>query len=284
MIEQAREAWDRGGDPAPLLDQARAAHEQAILFAPEQGFGYNNVGWVLLQHAWYRRGRGEDPGQTMSEAVTAFRKAIDRMGGYVDAWADLGAIHSIQAIYELEQGHDPRTSLDAATAALEEALKRNPREAQTHRYLGEVRGTRARWEADRGHGKSEDFESAAAEYEKAIDADPENHDIRLAFGHFCRLWAAAERTASRDADGQIRRGLDQIERVLGARTELPDALVARADLRFLQAETASRPEERRELAGQAFSDFSKALAQNPNLEHVWRRHATLAQQLSAGPR
>jgi serine/threonine-protein kinase len=284
LIEQAREAWDRGGDPAPLLDLARAEHQEAIVFAPDQGFGYNDVGWVLLQRAWYRRERGEDPGEMVSEAVTAFTKAVNRMGGYVDAWANLGAIHSIQAVHELEQGHDPRTSLDAATTALDEALKRNPRNAQTHRYLGEVRGIRARWEAARGPGNREDFEAAAAEYEKAIDAEPENHEVRMAFGHFCRSWAAVERTAGREPGEPIRRGLEQVERVLGARPELADALVARAGLRLLQAEAASRPEERRELAGQAFSDLSKALAQNPNLERVWRRQATLAQQLSAGSR
>jgi serine/threonine-protein kinase len=283
LIEEAREAWDHGGEVDPLLDRARAAYEQAILAAPAQGVAYNNVGWALVQRAYYQRARGEDPGKTVDEAVIAIQRAIELLRAYADPWANLGMVHSIRASYALDHGSDPRASLAAAHAALDEALKRNPRDAQTHLYLGEVRATQARWDASKGPGRREDFEGAAAEYQKAIDAEPENDDSRVAFARFCGAWATTERAAGRDASEPLRRGLEQAERVLAARPDLADARIARAGLSLAQAEAESHPDERRRLGAKALDDLRPAFATNPHLERVFRREAALAQQLATTP-
>ncbi len=51
LFEQAREAWDHGGDPFPLLEQAGQAARQAIEVAPQQGFGHHNVGETQAERA-----------------------------------------------------------------------------------------------------------------------------------------------------------------------------------------------------------------------------------------
>ncbi|AGP40472.1 serine/threonine-protein kinase [Sorangium cellulosum] len=281
LIGLAREAWDHGGDPAPFLDQALAAFNQAIAEAPEQGFGYHNVGEALVQRALYQSARGEDPGPTVREGIPVIQKAIDRIPQLAPPWANLGTLHTIHAEFQLTQARDPQASLAEATAALQQALRRNPSDAQSHRYLGEARATRARFLAGRGQARAVDFESAAEEFQKAMDLTPDDQDHRRAFGHFCRVWAEWQATEGRDPGPSLRRGLTLADQVLKARPEWPDARILRASLLLAEAQAAIRAGEQREEEGRAAEDFGKALAANPNLEHAWRRRATLAEQGAA---
>jgi len=281
LMGLAQEAWDRGGEPTPLLDQARAEFEQAIAAAPEHGFGYHNVGESLVQRALYQLARGEDPGPTVLQAVPIIRKAIERIPQHAPPWANLGKIHVLHAVFALTHAGDPTPSLAEATAALDQALKRNPRDTQSHRYLGEARGTRARYVAGRKQARPEDFEGAAEELQKAIDLAPENQTYRIGFAHFCREWALWQAATGRDPRPTLTRGLTLVNQVLAARPAWPDARVARASLLLAQSEVAVLPEPQRELSGRAVEDFNKALAANPNLEHVWRSQAVLAVRRSS---
>lgn len=277
----AREAWDSGGDPAALLDQARAAFERAIVAAPEQGASHNNLTQVFVQRALFQRARGEDPSATVREAIPLIQKAIELNPQQASPRANLGTVHALLADFERESAHDPQPSLAEATAALAEALHRNPSHTQSHRYLGETRATRARYLDSRRQARSGDFESAAEEFQKAIDLDPDDQDARLAFGHFCRVWAAWQAASGRDPLPQSRRGLALVNQVLEARPDWAEARVLRASLLLAQAQATREQEEQRALGGRAAEDFKSALATNPNLEHAWRSQATRAEQLSA---
>ena len=283
LMALAREAWDRGGDPTPHLDQALAAFELAIAAAPDQGFGYHNVGEVMVQRALYQLARGEDPGPTVRQAGPFIQKAIARIPQHAPPWANLGTIHALQAAFDLTHSRDPTPSLVEATAAFDQALRRNPKDTQSHRYLGEARATRARYLAIRKQAKAEDFEGAAEELQKAVDLAPKNHAYRVGFAHFCREWALWQAATGRDPRASLERGLALVNEVLAARPEWPDALVARASLLLAQAEAPRlAPEEPRELSRRAAEDFTRALAANPNLEHVWKG-ALLAARRAAPP-
>jgi serine/threonine-protein kinase len=281
LLEEAQDTWDRGGDPLPLLDEARAAFAAAITAAPERGVGYHNFGEAFLRCVMVRCARGDDPGDTASEAVAAIEKAVDRLGQHAQPWANLGAVHSLLASSTLEHGRDPTASLAAASAALGEALKRNPQDAQAHFYLGETLGAQARWADGKGSFRAADFERAAEEYRITLQAAPTRDDYAVAFAHFCRAWALAARAAGKDDVAPLTRGVEEIERVLRARSGLPEALVARGRLRLAQAEAASAPQERRARAGSALEDFNRGLAGNPNLERRYRPEASRAQRLAA---
>ncbi len=73
LLWQAEQLWDDGGDPEPLLTEARRAFEQARAVAPQQAFATNNLGEVEVTRASFQLARGEDPGPSASAAVKSYR-------------------------------------------------------------------------------------------------------------------------------------------------------------------------------------------------------------------
>jgi predicted Ser/Thr protein kinase len=192
LIEQAKESWDRSGDPFPLLEEARATFELAIAAAPQQGFGYHNVSEALLQRAVYERSRGVDSGPSLRAAMEASQKALERIPDFSQPWTNLGRAHVLLAASEL----DPRPSLTRASEALQNALTRNASDAEAWQWLGETRALKARWQARQGKARSEDFEEAAHAFQKSLELAPERQEARVAFDHFSQEWASWKKAAA----------------------------------------------------------------------------------------
>ncbi|ATB37221.1 protein kinase [Cystobacter fuscus] len=267
LIEQAREAWDHGGDPFPWLAQARQAALQAIEVAPQQGFGQNNVGEAHAERATYRDLSGEDPGPDLQAAAVAYQQASELLSGGAHFPANLARVHARRAAFELEHEQDPRRSLERAEAALRQAFERGTKEPQAWLTQGEVQGLRARWRAHQRRARAEDFEEAARSFEKALELEPRRLDYRVAFGHFCREWASWRREAGLDPLPALRRGLTLANEALAARPDWADALLLRASLRERSGSTGLDPEEQHE----AQTDLERALALNPHLTGWWKR-------------
>jgi eukaryotic-like serine/threonine-protein kinase len=281
LIDQAREAWDRGGEPFALLDQAGDACRQAIDGAPQQGFGYNNLGEVHVERATYRRFAGEDPRLDVQTAEAAYRKSFELLPGLAEPWSNLARAHSTLAAFELEQGRDPRRSVERAEEALRGAFERNAGEAQAWLYQGEVRGIRARWLARQHQARAGDFEEAARSFEKALELRPQRLDYRVAFGHFCREWALWQKESGLDPSPTLKRGLALADEVLAARPSWADALLLRATLLQEVELPGLTPEQRTASRQSAREAADLALALNAHLASWWKRQ--FAQGLAAAP-
>jgi hypothetical protein len=179
-----------------------------------------------------------------------------------------------------EHGRDPRLSLDHASAAIDAALGQNRNDAQAQLHHAEILGLRARFEARQGNGKAESFAVAADAFQKTIELAPENQDIRIAFGDFCRAWAAFQRETRTSPREVLQCGLSLVQSVLDRRPTWPDALVLRASLTLALAQDAQDPEKHKQ-AESARNDFADALSANHMLSKVWASQAALAQQLAA---
>jgi eukaryotic-like serine/threonine-protein kinase len=288
LMNQAKERWDRGAaaDAELLLDQARTAFEQAIAVAPDQGYGYNNLGELHTLRARFQRARDDDPSASIRSAVAALAQALTRIPDHPTFWANLGMAHAVEAAYELDHGRDPQASLAEAASAIHHALDKNPKLALAQHALGETRGLVARLRARRGQGGAEDFAAAVQAFQQAIDLAPEDQDAALAFGQLCRAWAAVQQDLGQDPGPSLQRGLALANQVLAARPTWPDARVLRASLYVLQAERAPDATARRAQATQATDDFASALAVNPGLglAEPWKRQVAQARQLAAPSR
>jgi serine/threonine-protein kinase len=262
LVEQAREAWDRGEAPLPWLEQAARAARQAIEVAPQQGFGHHNVGEAHAERATYRARSGEDPRPDLLAAEAAYQKASELLPGGAHFPASLARVHARRADFALARAGEPRGSLDQAEAALRQAFERGPREPLAWLVQGEVRGLRARWLARQRKARAEDFEEAARSFEKALELEPRRLDYRVAFGHFCREWAAWRKEAGLEPHPAVERGLALADEVLAARPRWADALLLRASLR-----------EEAGLAREAREDLDQALALNPRLTEAWKRRS-----------
>jgi serine/threonine-protein kinase len=269
LLELARESWDRGGNPSPFLEQARASFGNAIAAAPERGISRHNLSEVLLQQARYEHARGESPEASLRAAMSTVHEAMKRLKGFPQPWANLGTAHVLQAAFELEHGREPSQSLARAEEALRTAYTLNPQSAQTAQYLGESQALRARWKARRGQARDEDFEQAARHFQKALELAPASHATRLAHGHFCREWASWRARTGQDPEAPLTQGLAQAEALAAARPGWPDALILRASLLLLRAETSqgTAPLAWRQ---QAQEDLTQALTANPHFERPWK--------------
>ncbi|MFP2913216.1 hypothetical protein ACLESD_51075, partial [Pyxidicoccus sp. 3LFB2] len=87
--------------------------------------------------------------------------------------------------------------------------------------------------------RAEDFEEAARAFEKALELEPRRLDYRLAFGDFCREWAAWRKRAGLEPRPALERGLALVDEVLAARPRWTQALRLRERL-LREAPTAPR--------------------------------------------
>jgi serine/threonine-protein kinase len=189
--------------------------------------------------------------------------------------------YAVLAGYELEHGRDPRQSLDSASKAIDAALGQNRNDAQAQLYHAEILGVWARFQTRQGNGKAESFAAAADAFQKAIDAAPENQDIRIAFGDFCRAWAAFQSQIRTNPKDVLQRGLSLVQPVLDRRPTWPDALVLRASLTLALAQDGQDAAETRQQAESARNDLADALSANHMLSKLWASQASRAQQLAA---
>jgi serine/threonine-protein kinase len=280
LLAQAREAWDRGEAPGLLLEKALAAFAQAVSVAPQHGIAYCLSGEALALRATFREARGEDPLTDLAAAAAAVRQALEHNPENPSIHADLAMVWSTQASHELARGRDPRPSLQRADEAIQAALQRSPDDPDARFTLAETLGAGALY-ARRGNPQAGGYDEVAAAYERALTLDPDSLERKVAFGRFCRAWAAADGTTGKGAvPPALTRGLALAEGVLAARPSWPDALVLHADLLLVQARRAERPEARRALAGQSTATFRRAFALNRNLEQASRSAAAAAQALA----
>ncbi|QDE88204.1 protein kinase [Myxococcus xanthus] len=271
LFEQAKEAWDRGGDPSGLFEESLATLARAIDVAPQQGFAYHNVSEVLLQRAAYQRVLGEFPEERLRAAMASSSEAIERLPDFAQPRVNLARAHVSLALMAFEQQRrDPRRELSDAAQALAQALARNSGSAEGWQWEGEIRALRARWQAWKGRGRSEDFEWAARAFQKAMELAPEREDARLASARFRREWAAWLQ-ARGEAPGEIlEQGLHDIDGALALRPGWPAARLIRGQLLLLRANAATRPEVEGSLRRQGQEELAGAIAANPHLEHASR--------------
>jgi serine/threonine-protein kinase len=268
-LHLAREAWEHGGEPGPLLDEAQGWLERAILVAPKDHVAYGNLGWMHAQRAEYLRARGGDPGPSVRAAQKTLGQASERVGAFF-ILANLGRLHHTQAVFELEHGRDPSQSLAQASRALSRALDTHPKHVESALFRAKVGELRARWKARRGQAHAEDFEEAERLFRQALDLNPANQDSRLAFGHFLREWVSWKKESGQEPGPLLKRGLTLVEELLKEREgSWPEARVLRASFLLLQAE-GSAPSEQQRQWRQAREELTRALADNPNLEHAWK--------------
>ncbi|WP_224242469.1 serine/threonine-protein kinase [Hyalangium gracile] len=269
LVALAREAWERGEEPFPLLARAQAVLERAVAQAPGQGLELHFLAEAHAQRAAYRLAWGEPPGSEAQEALRLAREAIARLPGDARPWATAGRAHQLLAAFELTRQREPRPALTEADKALRQALERNPRSAEAWRSLAETRAVSARFSALQGRARREDFEQAAQAWREALALSSQPLEDRLALAAFHRDQATWEQRTGRNPKPTLRRGLALADEVLASRPEWAEARLVRALLRVALGQEPLRQGEHPAAWRQAEEERRAILAAHPNLRRAW---------------
>ncbi|MBN8226684.1 hypothetical protein JYK02_04090 [Corallococcus macrosporus] len=260
-LEQAKETWERGGDPTALLGHAEAAYVQATKLSPTQGtFGQAAVHVARAEYTWRR---GADPTEAAARAEALYRQTRPFLQAQKDErYAGLEKVDHLQARHLLEQGRDPEPTL---TRQYEEGewLRLLTRDRVVHhRASGEYFRLMARYSARTDPQKAEEqFKGAEQNYAEALKIEPSNQDVRLEEGHLFREWAAARKAAKQDPESLVSRGLARAEALLQERPNWAEARLLRAALLRMKDPASA----------QARADRDAALKANANLAQDWKR-------------
>jgi predicted Ser/Thr protein kinase len=234
LLDQAQVIWERGGNPFPLLEQARVASEQAISttsITPRSAYvRYYHLGLVHTRRARYLRARGEDPGPSVLEAEGIVKRGRDQRPDFADFSFILGSAHFIRAGFNVDRGRAPGPDLSHAEEELRKAVVQEPQQAKVWLQLGEVQALRVRWLAGSGKARAEDFEAAAKSYEKAIELAPDELEYSLRLGFHCSTWVTWQKQGGVKHDLVLKRGIELADQVLKVRPDWAEAQTLRASL------------------------------------------------------
>jgi serine/threonine-protein kinase len=143
-LQQAKRARDHG-DPLPALALALAAARLAVQIAPDNGYGYINVGCALLDRADYQRLHGVDPLPAARDAESALRQALEHLPDRPSIWRYLVNVHLLVAGVEIDRSRDPRDRLRLAGEAIDHARALDPSNVFAQGGRDKIRGLLEQW-------------------------------------------------------------------------------------------------------------------------------------------
>ena len=275
FFELARAAWESGKDPAPLLAKAQSAYGQAIKVAPEQFWGYANLGDLALWKA--RWSGGAEAEQALREAEAANKRALKVSPGNPLPLANQGRVFAMRIELALRGNEDPNKLLLEGEATLGKALAQDPRARDVLQSQGVLRLAATRWKALHGQAGPKDFELAAKAFHQALEVAPEHQETLLALAHLELDRAEWERATGKDAGPSLLESHKALDRILKVRPRWGDALALQGGLSLAEAEGLP-PAARSPKAKEALRNFKEAFALNSHLVKEWMPRAERAQR------
>jgi serine/threonine-protein kinase len=275
QAQRSRLAWEAGGDSQPLLAEAKESCRRAVAVAPNQVFGYLNLGDLLIWQA--RKGRGAAAARLLEEASRWLAKGLVVSPGNKEVLANLGRLEAARSEMAVRAGMDPSESLARGESILAKVLALNPRDQGARHYLGELRSAAANWKALHHSAASQDFERAAEPFLKVLDAQPDFQESTLALARLYLDRAAWERAVEQDPGPSLARAGSHLERIRSVRPGWAEPLALLGGM-TCEAAAALAPGHRGRKAREALQFFNEAFTLNKNLIGEWKPWAGRAQQ------
>jgi len=269
QLLQARHAWDSGAASGTALAAAQASFERAVAVAPDQVFGYLNLGDLLI---W--RARTEPGGRRLlGEAERWLRRGLRAAPGHRGMLANLGRLEAVRIEVA---GGDPALAGAAGEALLAKALAANPRDRDCLQYLGELRLAGVAWKVPRQRAATGDFRRAAEPLRQALQVSPGSPETALVLARLLALEAGWEDAHGLDSGPSAREARTLLERLRNARPRWGEPLAILGGL--AAAEAGAVPAAVRGVrAREADRLFEQAFALNRNLAEPWKPQAAQVQ-------
>ncbi|HEX6739658.1 MAG TPA: serine/threonine-protein kinase, partial [Vicinamibacteria bacterium] len=183
---------DRGGNPAPRLEEAERVARDAVNAHPARPEGHRALAAVWVFQARARRSLGGDVAGALRSAIASLELANSHGPGDWKTLQELGNAKANLAVQERERGADAGALLAESQKALEQAVALVPRLYTPQFNLGRTLGDAADDALLRGGDPRPQLDAAAAAYRRAIELKPDYPQAHNSLGVVLlnRGWAA----------------------------------------------------------------------------------------------
>ncbi|HJW33813.1 MAG TPA: protein kinase [Holophagaceae bacterium] len=274
--ELARLAWEAGEDPTPHVEQSRAAFEQAIAVAPDQGIGYLNLADLLLWKAQYLGSEA-----ALQEAGALLRKRMKAGPSGRDLLGNEGRRCALLVERAVREGRDPAAFIHAGETALAQALAQDPHYGDALLYLGQLRTAAAGWKVRHHQAGRATFEQALAPLDDLRALSPAHLEAALASIRLAVTKAAWERSTGQDPAESFALARQTLDGILKLRPRCAEALLLGGDLTLEEAEGLP-PGAREAKAREARRALEAGIALNRYLAPLGNPRLARARHLEAG--
>jgi eukaryotic-like serine/threonine-protein kinase len=183
---------DRGGNPAPRLEQAERVAREAVTAHPARPEAHRAMAAVWQYQARARRGQGGDVAGALRSAIASLELSATHGPGDWKTLQELGNAKASLAVQERERGADPTALLAESQRSLEQAVALMPRLYSPQFNLGRTLGDSADQALEHGGDPRPQLDAAAAAYRRAIELKPDYPQAHNSLGVTLlnRAWAA----------------------------------------------------------------------------------------------
>ncbi|MCY1046836.1 protein kinase [Corallococcus sp. bb12-1] len=216
QVQEQLARWrrNRGADPRPELEAARAQYLRGLAINPRIPNLHNGMGVALLMQAEEAWQRGGDPLPVLEQARASFEQAIAVAPGQGFAYANLGSLLARRCGYLLARGEDPRSSGSEALEILGRGLERMPGATWLRGLMGTVHVLQARFELDHGRTPGPELMRALEDLHAALAKNPQDAEMWLQLGKAQDLQARWKQPRGPLPSGELEEAAKSFEKAL----------------------------------------------------------------------
>ena len=165
-----------GGDPLPLLEQARTCYQEALQRNARQAAIYNNLGVLLRYKAEMELRRGVSPQASFDAAVSAMKQALQLKPGYAFSLCGLADVATLRGLGQRLAGENPQASFHEAMTQYGLALAANANDGGIHQRAGRACLELGLYGLSAGRPDPGAFRKAHQFFEASLRVDPDSSD------------------------------------------------------------------------------------------------------------
>ena len=249
---------EHGESPERSLQTAIQYLRKSLELNPDYALAHMNLGGVLQNLADHEETIGKDPSPLLNEAIQSFQKALQINSDYSYAHNNLVEVYRALALHELGQGKDATRWFELGKESVRKAIETNPDYYEPHLFSARLNLVEAQSAISKNHVPDSILKDAEISLQQALKLNSEEAEIYNSLAEMYELQSAWKRKSNRNAQDDIRKGMDALQKALEYHPGMTRSLVLRAKLEMQQQNWIS-----------ARADLEQAFASNPNLKRQY---------------
>ena len=272
---------DVGLDPTDSLDSAVEMLKKAIKINPGYFNAYISLGFAAVSKGEYLSLVGHNPNDTLNLAEETFQNAMQINPNFHELFRGLAQSNWKRAEFCVEHKTDPTLYLKQARSFIQKAFEADKSSRVIYSLWGEIELIAARWKMLQQSNPETELQRAI-EWENRglnIGPTPKFFDAWYSQARVYHRWAEWNLVNKRNADRELRLGLDMVSSALKIKPRSAEMIATRGIFFLFQARSASNVSQRKAFADKAQMTIQEALKLNANLTRLYTPYLKEAESL-----